>query len=385
MATSSLPLLENTDSLKLKVENKTRNIFVTQSAQTRLRKERNVNHIPVVTETSSRILEAGVNTLQKTLVLKKQAELDEVDKQLALKRQEFKGQVEALAQKRSELELKHQQTKDRAMKFEKFVAENELKRRRALKKFEVTREQNILKQAEIEELSNGLRRLQTRGQVLKERIAKYKIYEDYLMRTLSHLPSSYLDNGSESLVMPIIRRHETLSIINQELLRRLERLELETEQGQQRLQTMQQEHSVKSLLANKELSELQSELEVLKEKNKQEEANLLMEQGLSREKVEEVGRLLMAISNLAEQCYLPAYGPLQNMNLLTMLDMVKEYILDKADTERRARKLMRSASAATNKAAAVTDKRWRGSKKSIDSKTHLKSSSKVSKKSDSVN
>lgn len=38
-------------------------------------------------------------------------------------------------------------------------------------------------------------------------------------------------------------------------------------------------------MANKELSELQSELETLKEQNKQAEANLLMEQGLSREKV----------------------------------------------------------------------------------------------------
>lgn len=35
----------------------------------------------------------------------------------------------------------------------------------------------------------------------------------------------------------------------------------------------------------KELSELQSELEMLKEENKQAEVNLLMEQGLSREKV----------------------------------------------------------------------------------------------------
>lgn len=103
----------------------------------------------------------------------------------------------------------------------------------------------------------------------------------------------------------------------------------------------------------KELSELQSELETLKEENKQAEVNLLMEQGLSREKVcfqvslqagndsanfhsfgrnifsyvpfqvEEVGTLLMAINNLAEQCYLAAYGPLEDMNILTMMDMVK--------------------------------------------------------------
>lgn len=76
-------------------------------------------------------------------------------------------------------------------------------------------------------------------------------------------------------------------------------------------------------MAIKELSELQSELETLKEKNKQAEVSLLTEQGLTREKVKQVGILHMAINNLAQQCYLPTYGPLENMNTLTMMDMVK--------------------------------------------------------------
>ncbi|XP_035530169.1 coiled-coil domain-containing protein 42 homolog [Morone saxatilis] len=381
MMTSSLPVLDSSDPrLKLTVQNRIRNIFVTQSEDTRHRKEEDVNHIPVVTETSSRVLETGVNTLQKTLVLKKQAELDEVNKQLALKRQEFKSCVEALAQRRSELEIKQQQTKERAIKFEKFVAENEVKRRRALKKYEAAREQNVLKQREIEDLTEQLKQLRARQQVLKERMAKYKIYEDYLMKTLDYLPTTDLDNGSDSLVMPIIRRHETLSITHQDLLQRLERLEEEVEQGQRQLQTMKQQHSIKKLMANKDLSELQSELETLKEKNKQAEVNLLMQQGLSREKVEEVGILLMAINNLAEQCYLAAYGPLENMDILTMMDMVKEYILDKADTEKRARRLMESGSAMTSRTV-LTDRRERGSMKSIGSKTQIKSSSKVSRKS----
>ncbi|XP_070835596.1 uncharacterized protein CCDC197 [Chaetodon trifascialis] len=382
MTTSVLPALDSGDPrLKLTVQNRIRNIFVTQLDDTRHRKEENVNLIPVVTETSSRVLEAGVNTLQKTLVLKKQAELDKVDEQLALKRVEFKRCVEALAQRRSELETKQQQTKERAKKFEKFVAENEVKRRRALKKYEAAREQNALREREIEDLREQLRQLRARQQVLKERMAKYKIYEDYLMKTLDYLPSTYLDNGSDSLVMPIIWRHETLSITHQELLQRFGRLEEEVEQGQRQLQAANQEHSIKQLMANKELSELQSEFETLKEKNKQAEVNLLMEEGLSREKVEQVGILIMAINNLAEQCYLAAYGPLENMSILTMMDMVKEYILDKADTEKRARRLMELGSAMTSRTA-LTDRRERGSMKSIGSKTQIKSSSKVSRKSD---
>ncbi|XP_035467110.1 coiled-coil domain-containing protein 42 homolog isoform X1 [Scophthalmus maximus] len=381
MAASSLPFLDNRDPrLKLSVGNRIRNVFVTQSEDTRHGEEKDVNHIPVVTETSSRVLEAGVNTLQKTLVLKKQAALDELDKLLALKRHEFKSGAESLAERRSELEIKHHQTKERAMKFERFVAENELKRRSALKKYEAAQEQNVLKQREIEDLTEQLKALWARQQVLKERMTKYKIYEDYLMKTLDYLPSTYLDNGSESLVMPIIHRHETLTITKQEMLQRLGRLEEEVEGGQRQLQTMEQEHTIKKLMANRKLSELQSELEMLEEKNKQAEVNLHMVQGLSREKIEEVGRLLMAINNLAEQCHLPAYGPLENMSVLTMMDMVKEYILDKADTEKRARRLMESGSAMTSRTA-LTDKRERGSMKSTSSKTQIKSSSKVSRKS----
>lgn len=60
-------------------------------------------------KSSSRVLEAGVNTLQKTLLLKKKAELDQVDERLTRKRDEFKSRMEDLAHKRSELKLRQQQ------------------------------------------------------------------------------------------------------------------------------------------------------------------------------------------------------------------------------------------------------------------------------------
>lgn len=54
------------------------------------------------------------------------------------------------------------QTKHRAAKFEKFVEENEVKRRRALKKFQMERQQNEVKEKEKEELSKQLQDLQDR-------------------------------------------------------------------------------------------------------------------------------------------------------------------------------------------------------------------------------
>lgn len=132
--------------------------------------------------------------------------------------------------------------------------------------------------------------------------------------TVQTSPAS-LDNGSDSAAMSVIRRHETLSATKRELQRRLGRLEAEVEQSQGSLQSLKQEHGIKILvrvarvlgravfsitnaqsvgpivrscvlqMGIKQLSELQSQLQKLKEENKNAEVKLLMEQGSSREKV----------------------------------------------------------------------------------------------------
>lgn len=48
--------------------------------------------------------------------------------------------------------------------------------------------------------------------------------------------------------MSIIRRHEALSVTNQELRGRLGRAEEEVERGSQQLQSMRREHNVKKLV-----------------------------------------------------------------------------------------------------------------------------------------
>lgn len=54
------------------------------------------------------------------------------------------------------------QNKETVMKFEKFVADNEAKRHRALQKYEAAQEENISKQSEIEELTEELKCLKVR-------------------------------------------------------------------------------------------------------------------------------------------------------------------------------------------------------------------------------
>lgn len=67
-----------------------------------------VDNIPLQTltlcanvQSSNRILKTGVNTLQRTLVLKTQVQLDDVNSQLTQKRLEFKDRMQALEQRRA--------------------------------------------------------------------------------------------------------------------------------------------------------------------------------------------------------------------------------------------------------------------------------------------
>ncbi|KAK1793250.1 hypothetical protein P4O66_011649 [Electrophorus voltai] len=345
-----LPLNMDDPRLQLKVENRLKNIFVTQLEDVSLlhKKEHdeNVRHIPVITESSSRVLDTGVNTLQRTLVLKKQVHLDEVNRQLMQKEQEFKGHMQALEQKWSQLQHKQQETKDKAAKFEKFVEENEVKRCRALKKYQVQRKQNQLMEKDISDLSAQLEQLQIRHQRLKARVDKHKIYEDYLMKILDLLPEKYLECGAESLVMPIIRRHETLSITQQDLLQRLASVTKELDEGQHKLDSLKQEHNTSKL-------------------------------------AEETGSLVIAVKHLGQQCYLQHYGPLEDMDMLVMMDMIKEFIVEKVDMERRALRLTASGSEMMKGSA---NRRREGSEvaRNASSKVHLKSTSKASGKSDSL-
>ncbi|KAK3537209.1 hypothetical protein QTP70_002611 [Hemibagrus guttatus] len=231
--------------------------------------------------------------------------------------------MQALEQRRAALLEKQAEIKERAMKFEKFVEENEVKRQRALKKYQQEKKENELREEEKSKLYEELEQFQIRHQQLKGRVDKYKIYEKYMMKILDLLPEAYSEYGSDSLVMPIIRRHETLSITQQDLLQRLTSLAEELRQGRCNLDSLKLEHSTNRLMSNKELSELRTQWDQIRETNKQMEMTLYNHHDQSRNQIEEIGCLLLAVKNIAQQCHLQHYGPLHEMDSLTMMDMIK--------------------------------------------------------------
>lgn len=71
--------------------------------------EEDVTVFPVVKESGDRLIESGLNTLQKTLLLKKEVEIEKVNTQLEAKRYEFKQRMESCTQRQVELHKKQQE------------------------------------------------------------------------------------------------------------------------------------------------------------------------------------------------------------------------------------------------------------------------------------
>ncbi|XP_050809276.1 uncharacterized protein CCDC197 isoform X2 [Gopherus flavomarginatus] len=231
----------------LQLENRRKNVFVTQLGEYREEEDKDVTHIPIISEAPSKILETDANSLQKTLVLKKEVEVDRVTAELIAKRQEFKERMEAVAQRRAQFAKKQQDSRNQALKFDKFLKESDVKRRRALQKYQAEVKMNEIKQREIDKLVAELEKLKVRQQKLQKKVAKQKVYEDFLLKVIDQLPDNYPKYGADSVIGAIIRRHETLSATNQTLIKNLITLSDDFEKSQHDLETLQREHDTTKL------------------------------------------------------------------------------------------------------------------------------------------
>lgn len=326
-----------TPKYQLNLEIRKRNVFVTQLGEGRDDEEDDVTAIPVIKEAASKILDTSKNTLQKTLVLKKEVEYDRVGQELAQKREEYSERMRMLEERREELAVREKEYSEKAVKFDWFLKDSEAKRRRAITRYQAEARQNELREIEIAELSAQLEDQKTRQKRLHERTRTHKIYEDFLLKMVEKVPDNYLEYGVDSPVKAVIRRYETLSLTNENLVNNLTGLADEQEISQLRLEALKRQYDTVKLTMTSELSQLQLDYDRLRERNKQLEMTFNLEKSQFRNQSVEIGSLLLAVINLADQCHMKHYGPLAEVELNQKLDMIKEYILEKIQIEKLAK------------------------------------------------
>ncbi|XP_068110755.1 uncharacterized protein CCDC197 [Hyperolius riggenbachi] len=333
-----LPPPGETPKYDLNLDIRKRNVFVTQLDEGRDDEDEDVTRIPIIKEAAGKILDKSKNTLQKTLVLKKEVEYDRVSQELVQKRAEFSERLQALEARREELKLREKEYSDKAVKFEKFLKDSEAKQRRAVVKYQADSRQNELRKTEIDETLGRLDAKRVRQQKLQERMRRNKMFEEFLLKMVDKVPDNYLEYGVDSPVKAIIGRYETLALTNENLVNNLGVLSDEHEEAQHDLETLKRQHDTCKLTMTSELSQLQLEYDRIRERNKQLELSFNREKSQFRNQSVEIGSLLLAVINLADQCQMKHYGPLAQVELTEKLDMIKEFMLEKIHVERLARK-----------------------------------------------
>ena len=115
--------------------------------------------------------------------------------------------MEGLQQRKEELERKEYQLAESLLKFDRFLKENDARRRRALKKAEEERELTTQKAKDIKGLREEIEHLKQRQSRQIEAIRKNILFQKYLSQVIDKSPEF-------SEVNEILARYATLSSTN---------------------------------------------------------------------------------------------------------------------------------------------------------------------------
>ncbi|OCT98142.1 coiled-coil domain-containing protein 42 like-2 isoform X1 [Xenopus laevis] len=226
-----------------------------------------------------------------TRLLEKRREMVEVEQALSTQKEEFQMKSESLQQRRSELELKEEKLKDSLFKFDKFLKENDSKRKRALHKAAEERQMAAQKERDALRLQAENTQLMQRKHILLQRQEKNSIYQRYLQRVLERT-----DEFQE--VQEMIDRFNTLMATQNKLLKRELKNQEHAEMEKARLLHYQEETRSQILELNNQIAQLQGELERARAVAFQWESRWAQIQNTAAENTLRLGRVRMATLNL---------------------------------------------------------------------------------------
>nr|XP_034953011.1 myosin-7-like [Zootoca vivipara] len=277
----------------------------------------------------SDILQHRRKALQKFRLRKKEIENEQASAELTAKKQEFKERMEALAQRREALEQKDQDRKNRILEFDAYIQECRQKKERVIQLFHEEHRLKALKKREVFKLKKELKKLQVRKKKLQKKMAKYKSLQDFLKEVTATIRPDFLGYPEDSVVEALIKRHKTLFEENQSLRKNLSTQQCHIEETQKELESLREEHNITTFMLLGKISELQSKKSSLQEKKIHLCHYIDNEECLIDQQRQDLSRMLLAVNNMAELCYMPHYGPLDDMTLLSKLDMIQESIMRK--------------------------------------------------------
>ncbi|CAD7958644.1 unnamed protein product [Amoebophrya sp. A120] len=237
------------------------------------------------------------NVSPATRLLEKRRQMYEVQDALEAQKARFAQEEEAFAKKEVQLRAKDLQLQQQLIKFNKFLQDNEAKRRRAETRASEEQAQILQKEEEIGQLQKRLDESQSLCLELEEDVLKNLKYEEFL-----ELVKENSDDYSE--IQDLVTRHETLEAAHRDLIESQQKAENMNEGIRNEYQNYRKEKAMEVLALTNKTAALQAELEDVEKKCLQLEA--LAEHSRQEESQQSLflGQIIMSVDNLFQRCNL---------------------------------------------------------------------------------
>jgi chromosome segregation ATPase len=256
-----------------------------------------------------------------TRLLEKRREMQEIESALSSQKEEFQLKMEALHQRREELNKKEYQLKESLLRFDKFLKENDSKRARADVKTGMERS------AKEEKMREMLRLIQEHEDLKKSRahqkvvLTHHVIFQDYLDTVLEKT-----DEFGE--IREFLARHDTLTQTNTDLVERQLKNVEEIEHHKGRLVKFTEEKNNEILSYNNALASLQRELDDSQSRTRTVEVRWNNILNTTAKKTLLLGQIKMATHNLFTLVNRHLTMRHNTTKTIGQLDKIDEFIQD---------------------------------------------------------
>jgi len=341
--------LKDQFSYRLDYEPAPKGIFVTQignlydSEEAETGKDRNGRPLiqyPLVDDSGENLLRRGVKTKQKTLLIREQKNVDQINQELAETRGMYERRMESINRRKEALQEKRETLRVKIGTDQRYIQEQNSKRDRAVEKFKSERRTNERLAVQQSELSKELDSLKVRNRELRAQIQEKKPYNDFMMKTIDNLPDKFIDGG-DNKVSALMMRYSTLEDTNRDLVSRMNNLSEDLSSEQKRLETLRTKHSEDQLENLMELKKSREALDQIKDRNQERQQQIFFAKNRFRDENQEKGQTLLSLRNLAEKCRFnfrtnkPIAMPIEDQNDFdSMLYRIDGYVNDHKDIYR---------------------------------------------------
>mmetsp|Transcript_16631 Transcript_16631/g.28553 ORF Transcript_16631/g.28553 Transcript_16631/m.28553 type:complete len:325 (+) Transcript_16631:114-1088(+) len=274
-----------------------------------------------------------------TRLLEKRRQMFEVQEALEAQKQEFNRKEEVFKRREEALKLKDLELQESLIRFSKFLQENDSKRARAEKKAADEVKLRLLKEKEIEQLSEVLEELRQEKERIHDVLEKNMRYQHYLESVLE-----VADEYQE--VSDLLLRHATLRATNADLKDHQRKCSELAEKTRSELAAYVKAKSDEILALNNQVARLKKELEGYEAEAIVQESKKDASLGVASHKTLEYGQVVLSTDNIFNRCRSRSKigYPMESVSL-HQLDVIGNFVSDLGAMVKAHREVQRKGAA----------------------------------------